>query len=288
MSKVLVIGSTVIDVVLNVEALPTSGSDVHVYSQEMMLGGCAYNVHRGLSYHHIDHTLYSPIGKGVFAEKVNYELSKEGITLSLQSDEDNGCCYCLIEPSGERSFICHRGAEYRFKKEWFDTLNMEEYDTVYLCGLELEEKTAIHLVDFVCAHPSLSVYFAPGPRVNKIEKDLLNRLLNRGVIVHMNEEELINLTQETNLNKALSKLYKQTNQKIITSLGDKGAILFDGEKMYQAFVSKVKVENTNGAGDAHIAGMIAAKQLKMDNLQALEFANNYASKVVMVKESYLK
>ena len=43
MKKVLVIGSTVADVVISVERLPKTGEDVHVKSQSMTLGGCAYN-----------------------------------------------------------------------------------------------------------------------------------------------------------------------------------------------------------------------------------------------------
>ena len=45
MKKALIIGSTVVDVIVNlVDSLPTTGEDVHVRSQHMSLGGCAYNV----------------------------------------------------------------------------------------------------------------------------------------------------------------------------------------------------------------------------------------------------
>lgn len=287
MSKVLVIGSTVIDVVLNVEALPTSGSDIHVLSQEMMLGGCAYNVHRGLSYHNIEHRLFSPIGHGMFAQQVKTELIKENINLTLQSEQENGCCYCLIEPSGERSFVCHRGAEYRFKKEWLDAIDISEYDSVYLCGLELEEHSGSLLVDFICNHPELTVYFAPGPRVSKIDAHLLERCLNRGVIVHVNEEELFQLTHLEDLHQGLEKIYQQTQQILVVSLGEKGSMVYDGEISCHASVKKVEVVNTNGAGDSHISGFIAGKIMGKTNQDALIFANDYASKVVAVKESYL-
>lgn len=52
MDKCLIIGSTVCDVVINVEQLPTTAEDVHITSQEMALGGCAYNVVSVL--HHLD------------------------------------------------------------------------------------------------------------------------------------------------------------------------------------------------------------------------------------------
>lgn len=43
MKKILVIGSAVVDVVINVDHLPSKSEDVHVLSQTMTLGGCAYN-----------------------------------------------------------------------------------------------------------------------------------------------------------------------------------------------------------------------------------------------------
>ena len=44
MKQVLVIGSTVTDVIIHVDHLPKTGEDVHVIRQTLSLGGCAYNV----------------------------------------------------------------------------------------------------------------------------------------------------------------------------------------------------------------------------------------------------
>ena len=39
--KVLVIGSAVIDVILNVNSIPSSGSDEFAHSEKTIVGGCA-------------------------------------------------------------------------------------------------------------------------------------------------------------------------------------------------------------------------------------------------------
>ena len=44
MKKILVIGSTVADVIINVDKLPAMGVSAHALSQKINLGGCAYNV----------------------------------------------------------------------------------------------------------------------------------------------------------------------------------------------------------------------------------------------------
>src|SRR5699024_4843356 len=42
--KVLVIGSAVIDVVVTIPSIPRSGGDVFASNEEVIVGGCAYNV----------------------------------------------------------------------------------------------------------------------------------------------------------------------------------------------------------------------------------------------------
>ena len=79
MKKALIIGSTVVDVIVNlVDSLPTTGEDVHVRSQHMSLGGCAYNVSDSVRHFQIPYILFSPVGTGVYGYFVREELKKKG------------------------------------------------------------------------------------------------------------------------------------------------------------------------------------------------------------------
>ena len=97
MKKALIIGSTVVDVIVNlVDSLPTTGEDVHVRSQHMSLGGCAYNVSDSVRHFQVPYILFSPVGTGVYGYFVREELKKKGISSPIPSpDMDNGCCYCF-------------------------------------------------------------------------------------------------------------------------------------------------------------------------------------------------
>ena len=180
MKKALIIGSTVVDVIVNlVDSLPKTGEDVHVRSQHMSLGGCAYNVSDSVRHFQVPYILFSPVGTGVYGYFVREELKKKGISSPIPSPNmDNGCCYCFVENSGERTFISYHGAEYLFQKDWFDLIDPEEIDSVYICGLEIEEVTGSNIVEFLEKNPQLTVFFAPGPRLTVIDPDLINR--NRG------------------------------------------------------------------------------------------------------------
>ena len=83
MKKILVIGSTVVDVIVNlVNHLPKTGEDVHIKSQHMSLGGCAYNVSDSIRHFGVPYILFSPVGKGTYGNFVREELKKRGITRS--------------------------------------------------------------------------------------------------------------------------------------------------------------------------------------------------------------
>lgn len=282
MKKILVIGSTVVDVVVNLVAhLPKTGEDVHIQSQHMSLGGCAYNVSDSIRHFQVPYILFSPVGTGVYGGFVREELKKRGILSPIPTPQrENGCCYCFVENTGERSFISYHGAEYLFEKEWFSLIPLEEIDSVYICGLEIEESTGENIVEFLETHPELTVYFAPGPRLTIINPELVERLYRLSPVLHLNETEALSASKKNTVEEAAAFLYEKTHNTVIVTLGEKGCFFFDGkESEIIPPVPTVQVD-TIGAGDSHIGSVIACLK-KGDSLKtALQKANRVSSSVV--------
>lgn len=171
MKKVLVIGSAVVDVVIHLPHLPEKSEDVHVTSQKMSLGGCAYNASDTIRHFKVPYIPFFPVGTGAYGDFVRNALAERGIVSPVPKPEtENGCCYCFVEDDGERTFACYHGAEYRFQKEWFDTLDASEIDSVYICGLEIEEETGTNILSYLEEHPEFTVFFAPGPRITLLDR----------------------------------------------------------------------------------------------------------------------
>ncbi len=282
MKKVLVIGSTVVDVVVNlVDHLPKTGEDVHIRSQHMSLGGCAYNVSDSIRHFQVPYILFSPVGTGVYGNFIREELHIRGISSPIPTPErENGCCYCFVEDTGERSFISYHGAEYLFEKEWFSLIPLEEIDSVYICGLEIEESTGENIVEFLEAHPELTVYFAPGPRLTVINPQLVERLYQLSPILHLNETEALSASGKSTVQEAASFLYEKTNNTVIVTLGEKGCFFFDGKESETVPPVPAVQADTIGAGDSHIGSVIACLK-KGDSLKtAIQKANRVSSSVV--------
>lgn len=283
MKKTLFIGSTVLDMVVELPHLPVTKEDINTKSMKAALGGCSYNAssiaqHLSLPYIHC-----SPCGEGFFADCVKTLLAKQNRTPFVSvKNIDNGCCLCLVDEQGERTFISHHGAEYLFDSSWLKDIQ-EEFDFIYVCGLEIEDKNGNELIDTLNKINYENIVFAPGARINKIQPERLNKLLEMHPILHLNDDEAIAFTGCNNVVQAAEKLYQKTSNTVIITCGAAGACLKDETGIEMISGYDTKVIDTIGAGDSHIGAWICAKKVGLDNKQALRFANYTAAEVVSIQ-----
>lgn len=289
MKKILVIGSTVADIIINLDYLPSTAQDVNIKSQEMSLGGCAYNVSDMIHHFGVPYRLFSPVGTGLYGDFVRNQLAAKGLASPMPTpDQPNGCCYCFVENSGERTFVCDHGAEYLFYKEWFDTLKMEKVSSIYICGLEIEDQTGGTIVDFLEANSSIPVFFAPGPRICFIDPVLMERIFALHPVVHLNEDELCGFTGAAKLEEGAKALFDLTSNTVIVTHGAEGAYYYDGEEfIHVPPVKAEKVVDTIGAGDSHIGTVMACLARGKSTYEAIKTANAVSSLVVSKKGATL-
>lgn len=285
MGKCLVIGSTVCDVMIYLDALPGRQGDAHIKKQVMSLGGCAFNVVNILHHLGVEYDFISSVGTGIYGTFVKDNLYKLGIQTPISLDGANGCCYCFVESDGERTFLSDHGVEYSFDPSWLDGYDLSQYDYVYVCGLEVEEDTGQALVDWLktCGRP---VIFAPGPRGNLIPEKRMAELLELSPILHLNEQETLSLSQETDIKTAIRVLYGKTKQLLIVTRGSDGAVAFDGV-WNEAPSVPTEIVDTVGAGDSHVGAMMAALATEKSIIDSLAFANRVASQVVATQGVHL-
>ena len=278
--KVLVIGSSVCDVVMHLEVLPQVRGDENIISQARHMGGCAFNVANVLKQYEVPFDLLSPVGIGIFGDFVREEFNKREIPILIESEEENGCCYCIVDKDKDRTFLSDRGCEYKFYPEYFENLNPDDYDYVYVCGLELEEDTADNIVTFLEDNDFDNIIFAPSTRINHIPDEIMKRMFALNPIIHLNEDEILAYTHLHTIEASAIMLHEFTNNTIIVTLGAAGCFYYDGVSEYFVDAYHTKVVDTIGAGDTH-AGTVIAMLYKEHNMEeAIDEANKNASKVV--------
>lgn len=295
MKQALIIGSTVVDITVRLPKLPYTGQDMNITSQSMSLGGCAYNVSEALRHFKMPYTLFSPVGVGVYGEFVRRNLDDKKLSFILPTSKlDNGCCYCFVEDSGERTFACYRGAEYQFQKDWFRLLDLSAIDRVYVCGLELEEPTGEAILEFLEEHPELTVYFAPGPRIMSIPPKIMDRMLSLSPTLHLNAKEASEFTRVhlnegnsesrlelASLHMTASSLMERTKNCVIITLGAGGAYILEVSGSHAHIPARSADQiDTTGAGDAHIGAIMACEMRGMTLSDAVTVANSVSAAVV--------
>ena len=276
----LFIGSAAADVVMRLPSLPLPGEDLHVASQTVTLGGCALNAFRAARLLTNRPLLpFFPVGTGVWGDFVHSALAAQDIqTLIPRADAPNGCCYCLVEPNGERTFLCEHGAEYAFRPEWFESL--PAFGGVYVCGLEIEEPTGDVILDWLEKHPPKRLYFAPGPRILHIPPEKMARLMALRAVFHLNEAELCHFTRCEDVPQAARMLHSLTHSDVIVTLGERGAYVLhdEGDALVPGYPARVV--DTIGAGDAHIGTVMAHQAAGYSLTESVQQANLVSAAVV--------
>ena len=265
--ELLMIGSTCVDCVIPVGRLPKTGDDIQPAYQAFAIGGTGWNACRAAILAGTKPTFLSPVGVGMYAEQVEAAFAEYGVEIMARTERENGCCYCLVEEDGERTFMCIRGGEYEFRKEWLDALP-GDYALAYTCGMEIQDTPAgENIMDWLEAHPETE------------ERQM--RMLRMKPIVHLNEHEILALTGKDTQEEGALALHAITGNIVIVTLGGKGCLCVnkEGEVLY-AEGRKVKVADTIGAGDSHAGTMLGCLYQGMELTEAMKLANAVAAVVV--------
>ncbi|MBQ0071397.1 MAG: carbohydrate kinase family protein [Spirochaetales bacterium] len=280
MKKTLIIGSCTVDIVIPTPSLPKSTEDLNSGAHHFALGGCAYNVSQVFQLLELPYLHGVTIGSGIYGDFVLKELKAKGVPIFRTSPEQHGACICLVEESGERSFIAYHGIEYKFDRSWFKDVDVSSFNQVYLCGLEVAEDTGSEIVSFLEENPIEDIYFAPGPRLLTIDRDLLDRLMALHPILHLNDQEILEYTGKKTVEEAVKRLHKENGNDIIVTLGKDGSLLYsDGEYPVLQTV-EAKVVDTIGAGDCHLGTYMSQRAMGKEKKEALRLANLFASEVI--------
>ncbi|WP_313637712.1 PfkB family carbohydrate kinase [Paenibacillus sp. FSL K6-0276] len=280
--KILVIGAAVVDVIIQLDKLPKTAEDVMAEHKETVVGGCAYNVSNILNQLHVNYNLFAPVGKGSYGDIVKAQLQKDGVPVLLEdASGDNGWNLSIVERDGERTFITIPGIEIRWDASWFETLDLESYDYIYVSGYELEGTSGPVILDALSRRKSTGkIVFDPGPRGEFLETSILERIFSMGTIVHANESEIKAIMRENDAKEAAANLVRRTGEAVIVTLGGEGTLYCSPDEKGFAETKPVKVVDTIGAGDAHTGAFIAGLARGYSLQQACELGNVIAGIVV--------
>jgi sugar/nucleoside kinase (ribokinase family) len=210
------------------------------------------------------------------------DLTAAGIDTNLGTDRAEGVtgkCMVMITPDAERTMNTFLGITEHLGQQHINEAALKDSEYVYIEGYLVTSNTArsaaIKVKTLAEANNVKTAMTFSDPAMVQFFKDGILEMLGAGVdLLFCNEEEALNIADTEDFEMAKTFLKTLTKTFAIT-LGNKGAIIFDGQNEITIAPHAVKAVDSNGAGD-NFAG---AFMFGITNGLSFEDAGKLASKI---------
>jgi ribokinase len=255
-SRYFCLDTVMIDIVMEVEALPRLGGD-SVSSQYVVTPGGGFNSMSAATRHGMNAVYVGRLGSGVFSDLARTELTKEHVAtpVAANADSDIGFCLVIVDKSAERTFVTAPGAEGTLRTSDLSAIDVAPGDYVFLSGYNFVYPQLSAVIDPWVASLASDVVVAldPGPRVLDIDPTLLSRVLNRVDWLLCSADEAVQLSGKESIGESASALLSLTGRRgVVVRDGARGCVVAQqGSELIHSDGFSVDVRDTNGAGDIH-------------------------------------
>lgn len=270
MQKILVIGSINVDFVVSSKVRPKIGETVIGEKLTVTYGGKGANQAIAAARLKASVSMIGKVGVDFIANDVLENLNKNNVDISnvesIQQSETGSAHITLSD--GDNSIIVIPGANNCFEKNFIEKFSQVilQHDFVIVQN-EIPAFIVEQVLDF-CYINNIDTIYNPAP----FREIALDTLLKAKYITP-NEHEAISLLKTKNL----KEIVKQYPNQVIITLGSKGAMYFDGEKIVKVKAIKTTVVDTTGAGDTFNGALAVALSKDEPLFKAINFANVAAS-----------
>jgi len=286
MDKVVVIGSLNVDFVVRTPLLPKEGQTVLGHSFDRFPGGKGANQSVGIARlgGHVTHI--GKLGHDDSAQMLRESLESAGVLLDgllEDSSSPTGIALIQVADSGENTIIVAPGANMNLKpSDLISFLPILKDAQIIALQNEIPLETNLHIAR-IGRELGARIVYNPAPFTEGS-----NQVCSLADLIVLNETELLQLvgfgiSSDAEFDRALVKLLKMGNaDAIIVTLGNKGSVLKDRNRVETFPAFKVKTKDTTAAGDAFIAGLIFSLSESKGLRSCVQFGSKVAAYAVTV------
>ncbi len=215
------------------------------------------------------------------------DLAVAGVKTKLdqvKGDGVTGECLVMVTDDAERTMNTYLGITSDFSEQdlHLDELKDSEYLYIegYLVTSDVSRNAAIKARQVAKGNGVKTAFTFSDPAMVTYFKDGVSEIIGDGVdVLFCNEEEAQIYTGTNNLDDAISAL-SNIADKIIVTLGPKGAKVITGDKHVDIEGSAVKAIDTNGAGDMFAGAFMYGLTQGMSDRDAGMLASESAARIV--------
>lgn len=263
MPTIAVIGSIVMDIIVETPRIPASGENLHVRQVTPATGGKAANaavafIRLGGGAH-----LISNVGEDAFGDEALATLAREGVSIAgvgRVHDAPTGAGVLLVEPSGETAFIIAPGANLTLTPGQIEARLkpiLPQLDGL-LFNFEVPEEALLRAAELARA-AEIPIFVDAGPA-----RPYSPELWRHAEVLSPNQPETeamvgFKLDSDAAVRAAASALLAQGPRAVVLKLGARGALLATSDIMQFFPAFAIRPVDAAGAGDAFTAGLAWAR-----------------------------
>ena len=278
--KIVVVGSTNMDMVIKTGHIPVPGETVLSGSFFMNPGGKGANQAVAVARLGGEVTFISKVGNDVFGKQSVQLFDEEGInTFYLLSDDalPSGVALITVDDSGENSIVVASGANANLQPaDVSEALAGIQDIGIILMQLEIPMDTVRYVAEYAAGQKA-KLILNPAPM-----QDLSPELLCHIDILTPNKTEAemlcgIKVKDEEDAKRAAIQIHEMGVKAVVITLGPKGAVICDDGSITSVASTKVKAVDTTAAGDVFNGALSVALSEGKALTEAVQFACNVAA-----------
>lgn len=273
--KIVVVGSTNMDMVVKTSHIPVPGETVLAGSFFMNPGGKGANQAVTIARLGGEITFISKVGNDVFGKQAFQLFDEEGInTFYILSDDElpSGVALITVDQDAENSIVVASGANANLlPADLEDALAAIDKAGIVLMQLETPMET-IHFVAKYASSKGISVILNPAP-MNTLTPELLRYI--DILTPNKTEAEMLSGIKVKNIDsakKAAKIIYGMGVKNVVVTMGALGAVICQGNKVQVAPAVKVDAIDTTAAGDVFNGALAVALSEGKVLVDAAQFA----------------
>ncbi|HWO95791.1 MAG TPA: carbohydrate kinase [Bacillus sp. (in: firmicutes)] len=256
-----------------------------VISFERAPGGAPANVAAAVAKYGGTASMITKLGKDAFGDFLLEQLQEAGVQtdqITRTKEANTGLAFVSLREDGERDFSFYRNpsADLLLTEEEIDESWFETGDILHFCSVDLVEspmKQAHRKAIQSVKEKGGIISFDPNVRLplwNDPEecRTTILEFIPMAHLVKISDEELEFITGIADVEEAIRSLFAGDVQAVIFTKGANGADLYVRNNRYESTGYRVQVQDTTGAGDAFIGGVLYKlldKQADQNNLAAI-------------------
>lgn len=278
--KIVVVGSSNMDMVVKTDHIPVPGETVLSGSFFMNAGGKGANQAVAVARLGGEVVFISKLGNDLFGKQFSQLFSSEGIdTTHLRFDDErpSGVALITVDKAGENSIVVASGANaYLSDEDILSALREIESAGIVLLQLEIPLPTVQYVIAYAAAR-NVKVILNPAPAAI-----LPAEMLSKIDIITPNKTEAsmisgIEVKDIESAGLAAKVICAMGVKHVVVTMGALGAVICDGKNNVLVRTREVETVDTTAAGDVFNGALAVALAEGKDLETAVGFACEAAS-----------